>query len=463
MSEMTYTPVTDTRSLLRKVIVIAIPIMLQTLLFSSKGLIDVMMVGQVSEYSVAALGIATKILFVATIIISGVCSAGGILIAQYWGAKKTEQVRQTTILSLLITVLVSVIILSVFVLYPEKLSQLATTDLSIRDLSRSYIAIVGFALPLMAYTAVMMSALRSIEQPKLSLIFSTIGICCNIILNAIFIFGLSFIPALGIKGAALATVISCLLEVILIQSYLFIRSHPLVFSFQDYKNAITKSKIQQFIGLSLPTTLNFLLWSGGLFAYHAIMGRVSNEGVTALAVISPIETISLSLLVGVANASAVIIGNQLGAKQYDNVYHNAKILVIFAITLMVCVACMLYLFRGPLLSIFTTLSVETHATSMSFMTVLCVGIVLRSLPTTLVVGVLRAGGDVKFCLYQDLCTQWLFGIPLTAFAAFVLNWSIEFIYACFFLETLFKWFACIYRLQSYKWIKISVYEQDLSY
>lgn len=183
------------------------------------------------------------------------------------------------------------------------------------------------------------------------------------------------------------------------------------------------------------------------------MGRVSNEGVTALAVISPIETISLSLLVGVANASAVIIGNQLGAKQYDNVYHNAKILVIFAITLMVCVACMLYLFREPLLSIFTTLSVETHATSMSFMTVLCIGIVLRSLPTTLVVGVLRAGGDVKFCLYQDLCTQWLFGIPLTAFAAFVLNWSIEFIYACFFLETLFKWFACIYRLQSYKWIK----------
>ncbi len=87
------------------------------------------------------------------------------------------------------------------------------------------------------------------------------------------------------------------------------------------------------------------------------------------------------------------------------------------------------------------------------MTVLCIGIVLRSLPTTLVVGVLRAGGDVKFCLYQDLCTQWLFGIPLTAFVAFVLNWSIEFIYACFFLETLFKWFACIYRLQSYKWIK----------
>jgi len=154
-----------------------------------------------------------------------------------------------------------------------------------------------------------------------------------------------------------------------------------------------------------------------------------------------------------SNAAAVLVGNQLGAKQYDAVYYQALGLTIISLLVGVVVAAALYVVQIPILNSFTALTDETRALSEEFIVILSLGIILRSIPMTVIVGVLRAGGDVKFCLYQDLVAQWLIGIPLAAFCAIVLGAKPEAIYLLFLVEELIKWGGSLYRMKSKKWMR----------
>ncbi|SMY15381.1 Multidrug resistance protein NorM [Photobacterium aquimaris] len=440
------------REFLKRLTFIALPIILQSILFSSKGLIDILMLSQLSEVDIAAMGIAAKALFVTTILLSGIATGGGILSAQYWGVRNENGIKQSTALSLFATVSFAALFCFIFFFYPHLIMGIATSSDAIIERGSEYLTIVGISLFSSAIIVSFTASFRSIAQPKISTFFSACGIVCNIFLNWVLIFGHLGAPALGIKGAAIATLISGIIEVLLLWCYLFITQHLLKLNIKDFNILFSFSKLKLFSSLSLPTTCNFLLWSIGIFSYHALMGATSVEGLAALSVLTPIESISLSFLVGIANASAVIIGNELGAKRYQTAYYQAMLLTIIAIFITSLVAIILFLSRYHLVMLFSALTLETRALAITFIEILSIGIVLRSLPTTLVVGVLRAGGDVKFCLYQDLLTQWAFGIPLAIIGVFVFHLPPQWIYMLFFAETLFKWGACIYRFKSKKWL-----------
>ncbi|MGF1793631.1 MATE family efflux transporter [Photobacterium profundum] len=438
---------------LRSLITIAIPITLQSILFSSKGLIDVLMLSQLDEIDVAAIGVASRAIFVTTIMLGGITTGGALLTAQYWGAKDTQGVRESTALTWLATMGTALITVCVFLVFPSHIMGLATDSALVNQRGSEYLMITGFSMIAVACVGSMSAGLRSMHQPGISTLFSTLGIIANIFLNWVLIFGHFGLPALGIKGAAIATLLSSVIEVIALYGYLYGKQHLLAFSFLDIKRIINKDKFTLFFSLSLPTTFNFLAWAAGLFTYTAIMGQTGVQGLAALSVITPIESLSLSLLVGIANAAGVLVGNQIGAKNYDAVYYQAISFAYISFLVSLLVAMGLYNLKAPLLDMFTALTPGTRQLAESFIIILCFGVVLRSVPTTLVVGVLRAGGDVKFCLYQDMLTQWAFGIPLTALGAIWLNFPPEWVYALFLLEAVFKWFACIHRLRSRKWIK----------
>ncbi|MGF1681906.1 MATE family efflux transporter [Photobacterium minamisatsumaniensis] len=443
---------------LKKILTIALPITLQNIMFSSKGLVDVMMLGQLTETDIAAVGVASKILFVATIMLIGITTGGGLLTAQYWGAKDNKGLQESTTLSLLFTLIAALTTILVFNLFANQIMGLATHSKDVITLGSQYLVITSFSLLFAAIVSSLSASLRSMQQPGVCTFFSGISISTNILLNWLLIFGKFGLPELGIKGAAIATLISSIVEMACLLLYLYFKRHLLLFSFTTGLSACQSRKIIRFLKLSIPTTFNFLLWSAGLFAYHAIMGSTGTQGLVALSVITPIEAMSLSFLVGVANASSVLIGNQLGAKNYTAAYYQAIIFIAIAVTVTVIVSCTLYLNQTAILDQFSAITADTRELAEQFFAILCIGIVLRSVPTTLVVGVLRAGGDVKFCLYQDMLTQWAFGIPLTAIGAFLLGFTPEWVFAMFFLETLFKWYASVQRFRSRKWIRNLVEE-----
>nr|WP_238322311.1 MATE family efflux transporter [Vibrio mexicanus] len=431
---------------------IAIPITLQTILFSSKGLTDIMMIGQLSEDNLAAMGVAGRALFVAIIVLSGVSTGGAMLAAQYFGANNYRGVTSSVALTWVISTAVAMLPMGLFWFLGDWVIGLSSQSSEIQALGHEYLKLAGLSLFFVAFSGAIAAGLRSVHQAGLSTWFSGLGIVLNLFFNWVFIFGNLGAPELGLKGAAVATVLSSLIEVLVTIGYLASRKHMLAFTLSDVLSALQIAKIKRFVSLALPTTLNFLLWAGGLFAYTAIMGKTGDQGLVVLSVITPIEAFSLSFLTGIANASAVIVGNQLGAKNDEAAYSQAVGFVIIAIAITVFVAVALYLLRDPILGLFVGIEEDTYLLAEKFYLILCIGIILRSLPTTMVVGVLRAGGDVKFCLYQDLTTQWLFGIPLAALGALVLGLSPDKVFALFFLETLFKWFACVYRFRSRKWI-----------
>lgn len=438
---------------IRRLIAIALPITLQSIMFSSRSLVDVLMLGQLGEAEIAAVGVAARATFVTTIMLVGVTTGGALLTAQYWGASDRKGVRESTALTWLVCMVFAAITALLFILFPTQVMGLATNDPEVIQLGAEYLVITSVSMFAVACVASMAVGLRAMHKPGLSTFFSGIGILSNIFLNWVFIFGKLGVPAMGIKGAAIATVLSGAIEVATLFGYLYAKKHLLAFSANDLRNVLELTRVIKFLKLSLPTTFNFLAWAGGLFAYHAIMGQSGVQGLAALSVMSPVESIALALLIGMSNAAAVLVGNQIGAKKYDEVYYQAIGVTILSVLVGVVVAVVLYLVQGLVLDAFSALTAETRALSEKFMLVLSVGIILRSVPMMTIVGVLRAGGDVKFCLYQDLVAQWLVGIPLAAFAAIGLGWKPEWIYVLFLTEEVIKWFASLYRMQTRKWIR----------
>lgn len=446
--------------LFKSMLTIAIPVTLQTILFSSKGMVDLLMIGQLTEQHIAAMGVASRALFVAIIFLSGVTAGGAILAAQYFGAKDQNGLTRSTALNWALTTTAAFIPLVIFQLYGDSIIKLSTDSVEIIQLGQQYLMISGWSLFSLAFVTSVAASLRAMHQAATCTWISGLGILANVIFNWLLIFGNLGFPEYGLKGAAIATLVSSIIEVVILCIVLKRQNHPLRFGLRELKQAVRWPYIRKFLSLSLPTTVNFLAWAGGLFTYTALMGQTGETGLVALSVITPIETLSLSFLTGIANASSVLIGNQLGASKPHIAYAQAKGFTLIAIGVTLLVSLLLWLLKGAVLDQFVALSTDTRAVVEQFYMILCFGILLRSLPTLMVVGVLRAGGDVKFCLYQDLFTQWLFGIPLVALGVFVFNLSADVIFSMFFLETLFKWAACLYRFRSQKWMNRLIVKEE---
>ncbi|WP_420825425.1 MATE family efflux transporter [Vibrio astriarenae] len=441
------------KDFLRKLIAIALPITLQNIMFSSRSLVDVMMLGQLGEYEIAAVGIAARATFVSTIMLVGVTTGGALLTAQYWGSGNREGVRQSTALTWLVSMAFAAVTVAIFILFPHQIMAVTTDSQQVIELGAQYLIITSVTMFVVACGASMAVGLRAVHKPGLSTLFSGVGIVANIFFSWVLIFGNLGFPKLGIVGAAVATVISGFIEIACLYGYLYGKKHLLAFGREDIIAVINKEKVTKFLSLSLPTTFNFLAWSGGLFAYQAIMGQTGVQGLAALAVMTPIESMSLALMIGLSTSGAVLVGNQLGAKKFDDVYYQAIGITVINVSVSLLVALAVYLLRVPILDAFSALTPDTRALSDKFMIIMCIGIFVRSVPMMAINGILRAGGDVKFCLYQDLVAQWLIGIPCAALAAALLGWPPEWVYLLFLLEEVVKWIGSIPRIKSRKWIK----------
>ncbi|CAH1581876.1 MATE family efflux transporter [Vibrio rotiferianus] len=441
------------KAFLRRLVAIALPITLQSIMFSSRGLVDVLMLGQLGEAEIAAVGVAARATFVTTIMLVGVTTGGALLTAQYWGAGNKEGVRQSTSLTWLISMVFAAFTVLLFVFFPEAIMGLTTDSQEVISLGAEYLVITSVSMFAVACVASMAVGLRAMHQPGTSTFFSGIGIASNIFLNWVLIFGHLGMPALGIKGAAIATVISGAIEVAFLFGYLWRKKHTIAFGLSDLAAILVVDKIIRFLKLSLPTTFNFLAWAGGLFAYHAIMGQAGVQGLAALSVMTPVESIALAMMIGMSNAAAVLVGNQLGAKNFEPVYYQAWATIALNLLIAIVVAITLLITNNLILDAFSALTIETRKLAEQFMLILAFGVILRSIPMMAIVGVLRAGGDVKFCLYQDLVAQWLISIPLAAFAAIKLGLEPQWVYLFFLTEEVVKWVGSLMRMASKKWMK----------
>lgn len=342
----------EDKKFLRKTITIGIPIAMQALLNTTLNLVDTMMIGSLGESAIAAVGLANKVFFVFTLLLFGVVSGSSILTAQYWGKRDVKNIRRVLGVSLIIGVTASVIFMAAGLFIPNIVMRIFTPSESTIAVGSSYLFIVALSYPLTAVTNCYIALLRATNKVKAPVFISIVSIGVNVILNYTFIFGNFGAPELGVRGAAIATVIARLVEAISILSVVYIDKGAAAAKIKELID-FDKEFIKRYFVTVSPVIANEFIWGLGVTMYSLVYGRMGDEAVASITITQNVEQICVVLFQGLSSATAVILGNELGANKLNNAEKHAKSFFTLQLMLALVMGIICILIRTPLIRLFS--------------------------------------------------------------------------------------------------------------
>ncbi len=438
------------RSFLRELLLIAIPISFQQLINASLNMIDVIMVGQLGETSIAALGLSNQIFFVLILILFGLSSGVAIFTAQYWGKHEIEPIRKALGMSLVAAIFIALFFTLVAVLIPETVLGFYTKDAEVIKLGSSYLRIVGFSYIPVAIATAYIAVLRSIQLIRMTVVATVSALIFKTILGYGLIFGVGGLPALGVRGAAFGTAAGWTLELILLLALIYIQKTPLA------ANPLTFFSFDmpfflRVIKTALPAVANELFWSLGITTYNAIYAHIGTDSIAAINVNATIEELGFVVFIGLGNACAVLVGNRIGAGKKEEAYEIVRRVVIMGVAFALGVGFVIFLLREVVVGLYD-LSPSGENNVRWLLLVMASTLWIRMFNFSIFLGALRAGGDTRFALIMEISSIWLIGVPAAYFGAFVLHLPVYLVYLMVMLEEIAKAFVSGWRFLSEKWI-----------
>ncbi len=441
----------DKKEFYRKVFVLVLPMALQNLINVGVTSSDVIMLGRVGEKVLSGASLGGQIYFIMTLIFFGLTSGASVLTAQYWGKRDRDTIEKILGMTLRLSVLVSLTFTIVTLCIPQYLMKIFTSDPEVVVQGAKYLRIVCFSYLPASLTMVYLNVMRSIERVAISTLVYFISFLANIVLNAIFIFGLFGVPAMGVSGAALGTTIARLIELGIVIFYSTVYNKEVKVRLR-YVISTEKWLFLDFMHFSLPVVINEMLWGLGTSTNAAILGHLGSAVTAANSVAQVIRQLAMVICFGLANATAILIGKSIGegkmeqAKEYGRHFKN------LSIVLGLCGAVVVLIAR-PVVMSFMTVSEEAMGYMGVMLFVMAYYVICQAFNTTMIVGVFRAGGDTKYGLMVDTTTMWCGSIILGFIAAYVLKLNVTAVYMIVMCDELLKIPLCIYRYKSYQWLK----------
>lgn len=432
---------------------IAIPLTLQYLLYSSRSLIDVMMIGQLGENEVAAAGAATRTFFVTVMILMAFGEGAGILSAQFWGNKDKRGVRETVALCMSLALLVVLPISSVYLFAPELIIGLISDNEAVIQLGGGYLKICSAALFFVVIGMSIVAGMRSSDQAGLCAIFGALGVFVNIFVNYLLIFGKFGFPKLGLEGAAWGTLASCIVEIGVMFSYLYLKKHFLAFRIRDFIQAWNRKALQRFLKLSVPISLNAMVLSGGSFLYFVIYGELGTAALAVMTIILPIESMVTSFFLGISASTGVMLGQNLGRREFELAWRQSWCFLLVTIVAVFLLILTFWQMKTFVIGTFGALDQTTLAMADQLYKAFLLLCWLKAFNGVITGGVLRGGGDTRFCLYLDTISQWGIAIPLGLLGAFVWKLPLLWVFVLIMSEDMVKIFISLYRMRSKAWIQ----------
>lgn len=441
----------EDKKFLRKTIAIGIPIAIQALLNTTLNLVDNMMIGSLGESSIAAVGLANKVFFVFTLLLFGVVSGSSILTAQYFGKRDIKNIRRVLGMSLIIGLSGALLFMIAGLFIPKAVMRIFTPSEGTISIGASYLAIVAVSYPLTAITNCYISLLRATNKVKAPVFISLVAILVNVILNYTFIFGNFGAPRLGVQGAAIATVIARLVECVSILSVVYISKGPAAARIKELIG-FDKEFIKKYFITVSPVIANEFMWGLGVTMYSLVYGRMGDRAVAAITITQNVEQICVVIFQGLSSATAVILGNELGANKLKDAEKHAKSFFILQLMLTIVMGFVCILIRNPLIDLF---SVQKDVASdiIKCLTVFVCYLPFRMFNLINIVGVLRSGGDTKASLLLDITGVWCVGIPFAFLGGIVLGLPIYYVYAMITIEEVYKFILGFKRYKQKKWLK----------
>lgn len=443
----------------RSLLLLTLPIVLQNLVTTSLAMVDTFMVGMLGETPLAAVTLANLPISVIQFLVFGIQSGSSVLISQYWGKRDTGAINRVVGVSAFAAGGIAVLFALAMFFFPTQIMGLLTNDANLRDIAAQYGRIVGFSYIFNSLTAVYVGAHRSMENPKLGLIVFSISMCANTLLNWVFIFGNLGAPKLGVVGAALATLISRVIEFAVMALYAGsskrFRLRPALIL---RPGAAICGK---FLKYSTPVVLNETLYGLGISLYPTIMGHMSGstEILAAYAVAGNIDRFCTVAVMALGATSAIVIGMEIGAGRRDQVHDVGKTLIAVSMALGVAIGAVMLLATYlivepcfyPIYPAFQSCPGAARITTM-ILTIVALFLPTRAFNTTNIVGVLRGGGDVRAATLIDLLPLWVIALPLTAFVGLAAKLDILWVYLAIEVENVTKFFLGVARFRSGRWI-----------
>lgn len=430
---------------------ITLPIVLQSLITSSLNMLDTMMIGKVGEIELASVGIANQYYFLFSLLANSIAIGSGVLIAQLWGKKDTENIKKVLSKSLFYALILTSLFMTVGFLIPQKIISLFNNDATVIKIGTQYLQIVIISYFFTTITFTFSSGLRSIGNTKLPMWASFIGLIINGVLNAILIFGLLGMPALGIKGAAIATLVARIIESLIVIIYVYKNIDVLKLKF-SYIFTLPKSISSTLFAITIPILANETCWAFGNIAYNAIYARIGTGAAASIQICTTVMNLFMIGTFGLANAAVVIIGNEIGANKEDSAIDASKKIASLSIKISILLAVLMVFTAKPIVSFFNV-SPEVKLSSEYILYVYAFIMLFRVYTAVMIVGILRGGGDATYGSILQASTLWFVGIPLAYIAAFILHLPIYLVVAFTIVEEILKAILIFKRFKSFKWLR----------
>lgn len=430
---------------------IALPVAGQNFINFATSMADTLMVGQLGEVQLAAINQANQLGFIMNLLIFGLGSGSNVMIAQYWGKGDVESIRRVMTLMYRILAGVVAVFTALALFCPYQVVSLFSNSPEVIANGTEFLRIVGISYLFNCFATATIIVLRSVGTVRISLVVYISSLTINVFLNWVLIFGNLGFPAMGVRGGAIATVLARVSELVIVLIFMFRYEKNIGYRlkmFVEKKNGL----LRDYLHHASPVIINELLWGMGMAAVTAIIGWMGTEFNAAYTVCSVLGQLLSVAFNGAGSATAVIIGNTVGAGQYQLARQRANKLLFISILLGMGTSIVVLLLRGPILSLYN-MSAQTMAYAYQIMGVVAALSTFQAISMVAIVGILRGGGDSRYAAIADVVPLWMVAIPLGYLAGHVWGWAVPAVYAMLRFDVVLKASITLPRLLKGGWVK----------
>lgn len=440
------------KKLLKKLLLIAIPIAVQNLINVGVSVTDTLMIGNIDELQLAGIAQANQPFFIFTTLIFGLASGSMVLNSQYWGKRDIDSIKSIMALMMRIAIIGGIITSAVVLIWPQQIVSVFTNEPLVIKYGASYLRIVGISYIFSAFTGVYLMGLRSLQNVKVSMYIYGVSFILNVFLNYTFIFGKFGMPRLEIQGAAVATLISRVFESILVIVYMYRIEEQIGYKLKDLFRKTSKywKNIARY---SVPVLMSEINWGLGISVQAAIIGRLGANVIAANSFINVFQQLAGIAIMGFGGGAAIIVGNLIGeGKQHEKeVLSFSRLLVKLSFLLGIIIVVGIMIIR-PIAPNFISASEETAKLIKEMLYVSAFLLMFQSITVTTLAGILRGAGDTVFCAVIDVVTLWGLKISLGVICAFVLGLNPVIVYLILSSDEFFKTLVTVPRIWKGRWI-----------
>lgn len=439
------------KSFYSAVLAMAVPVAFQNLISFAVSLADNLMVGSLGETALAGVATANYLTFLFIVICFGIGSGAVVLISQYYGNGNVEAIRKVMAIALQIAIVIGAVFAIFGFLAPELCLRIFTNEPQIIEQGQIYLRLVALSYLFSAITSVFLISLRGVQQVKISSVVYTLSFIVSVSLSYVLIFGLFGLPALGVKGAAIGTLVARIFEFILVSVYMYKIESELNFRYHHLLNW-DPVLVADYFHFGMPAMLNELLWAMGISAQNMIIGRMGREVVAANSIVANVDKLASVVIFGIANAAAVLVGKAVGSGDKEYALKCANTFAVFSLFLGLTSGTFVFLIRNHMVGLFNV-SEATQLLATQTLISLSVLLFFVSISAIHIVGSFRGGGDTKFGMYADMILVWFVSTPLGFVAGLVLGLPLPIVLLCLKIDEVIKAVLCLWRVKGGKWIK----------